>query len=507
MSDRTDGFGGLPVFPTSWDPSGLEFPPDSDFETGIEELVLQGEMEDSLDDAMTGKSSPRIWLLLHEQGQGPLSAVSALYFARELASRDQGVLVLDCDEEDPTLARWAGRLGSEGWADLARYGASVLTCGIQLPFPGRHGYLLGPGSYSPVDIQPNEIDQILSRLRRQADDIILVCPLGEAGRWWAPAAEIRIFCWNTGATSGERVAAVVEGLERSGTPLTGLVRFGAEPEAKPVVDGVGVPEPKTETAGPVDEPGRGAPAAGKAVPPVADYARKRGTSRVFWWMALAAVALIAMAGWYYVEYVREPGLDSPVGTGSPVAAGGGNSSETEGLAAEPGSRTTALDVPAAAMDSVTVAGQPATGDSLMTGSGLANRDVATDAAADAAAERPDEVVTAAPTAAASGETGGSADAQGEAGAGFFMDPYLIPVGEDGWALHVYSFPDEEGTAEQVEILHRKGFMTETRAVQIKDKGRWHRIYLGSFPTRAAAQEALEPLLKELGQDWGRPTEF
>ena len=81
------------------------------------------------------------------------------------------------------------------------------------------------------------------------------------------------------------------------------------------------------------------------------------------------------------------------------------------------------------------------------------------------------------------------------------------VGADGWALHVYAFPDEESTEDQLKILHRKGFMTEARAVQIKGKGRWHRIYLGSFLDRAAAQQALGPLLKELGEDWGRPTEF
>ena len=90
---------------------------------------------------------------------------------------------------------------------------------------------------------------------------------------------------------------------------------------------------------------------------------------------------------------------------------------------------------------------------------------------------------------------------------FFMDPYLVPVGSDGWALHIYSFPDEAGAEEQLEILQRKGFMTETRAVQIKGKGRWQRIYLGSFLSRASAQQALAPLLKELREDWGRPTEF
>ena len=88
-----------------------------------------------------------------------------------------------------------------------------------------------------------------------------------------------------------------------------------------------------------------------------------------------------------------------------------------------------------------------------------------------------------------------------------MDPYLVPVGSDGWALHIYSFPDEETARQEVATLERKGFRTETRAVQIKDKGRWYRVYLGSFRSKSEAQQALGPLLEELGEDWGRPTEF
>jgi sporulation related protein len=496
MNERDGRHGDLPVFPSSWDADNLDFPAGGDFEAEIEELVLQGELEDSLDEAMTGKSSPRVWLLLHEPGQGPLSAIVALYFARELGARDQGVLILDCEEEDPTLTRWAGRVGGEGWADMVRYGASVLTSGISLPFTGRQGYLLGPGSYSPVDIQPNEIDQILSRLRRQADDIILVCPLGEAGRWWAPNAEIRILCWNAPATSVERIETIVDGLDRSETPLTGLVRFGPEPEAvestEPSAsagDATEISEP-TEPTEPADSGTAPTPAATE-VPPIPDYARKRGTSRVFWWVALAAIGLIAVSAWYYFEYVREPVLDRVPGSGSPVAVVDQEPEMESGLGvADRDSLVTA------APDSLTLAGDMALADP-------GGRDTASDeVVAEVAAE-----IVAADGPNTDPQIEPMAEPEAPAEAQFFMDPYLIPVGSDGWALHVYSFPDEEGAVDQLEILKRKGFVTETRAVQIKDKGRWHRIYLGSFMTRAAAQEALDPLLKELGQDWGRPTEF
>ena len=119
---------------------------------------------------MQGKSSPRIWLFLHEPGRGDLSAAVAMSFARELAFRDQAALVLDCDDRDQALTRWAGRVEAEGWIDLARYGTSVLTSGVAMPFVGRRGYLLGVGSFAPTDVTGEEIDTLLTRLRRQADD-------------------------------------------------------------------------------------------------------------------------------------------------------------------------------------------------------------------------------------------------------------------------------------------------------------------------------------------------
>ena len=61
-----------------------------------------------------------------------------------------------------------------------------------------------------------------------------------------------------------------------------------------------------------------------------------------------------------------------------------------------------------------------------------------------------------------------------------MNPYLDPVGAKGWTLHVYSLPDSPGTAKQVKELDRRGFQSEVEIFDLGDKGRWFRIYLGSF---------------------------
>lgn len=547
MNDQAAPFEGLPVHGTSWDPARLDFPADADFQTGIGEWVSRGELEDPADRLMGGRPVPRIWLLLHEPGEGRLAAVTALSLARELMGRDQAVLLLDCDDERALLSGWADRHEQEGWIDLVRYGASLLTCGVRLPFPGRQGLLLGPGSYRPVDAQPDEIEQLLGRLRRQADDILLCCPIDASGRAWAEQADLRLLCWDRSrGESEERLHDLVKGMKEADTPLTGLVGFGPETapgepiasEAEPLEDEVTAdpgpgpttaaaaetptdqkrPDPEPEPDLPEDAepqaPSDSTPEetvervlreeetldngedlaaiAGNGDPDL--YARKRGTSRVFWWIALGALILIVGSVWYYREFVMVTPLD-----GQPTVA---RRDEQTGRMAP--TRNEAEAEPSA--------------DESMTGTDAAGEAGSAAGSADPtpqhpAAAGPGDTPPRQETEAPQEEAEPVADPVAEpvadepAAAEFHMDPYLVPVGADGWAVHVYSFPDSQSTAEELAILHGRGFRTAVRTVQIKDRGRWQRIYLGSFSSREEAQEALAPLLRKLGADWGRPTEF
>ncbi len=90
---------------------------------------------------------------------------------------------------------------------------------------------------------------------------------------------------------------------------------------------------------------------------------------------------------------------------------------------------------------------------------------------------------------------------------FSMDPYLTPAGVDGWSLHVYSFPDSMSAEKERKILAAKGFQSTTRVVHFKDKGRWFRLYLGNFKTKAEANKARKLLMAELGEDWANPVRF
>jgi cytoskeletal protein RodZ len=87
------------------------------------------------------------------------------------------------------------------------------------------------------------------------------------------------------------------------------------------------------------------------------------------------------------------------------------------------------------------------------------------------------------------------------------DPYQGPVGAAGWAVHLYSLPDSAGALKQVTWLDRKGIEAEWRAVDLGEKGRWYRVYAGSFPTKEAAQEAIPALKQRLGLDWAMPKRY
>ena len=88
-----------------------------------------------------------------------------------------------------------------------------------------------------------------------------------------------------------------------------------------------------------------------------------------------------------------------------------------------------------------------------------------------------------------------------------MGPYRTAVGAAGWALHLYSLPNQAGVDAELAELHRRGFKTEVRAIDTAAKGRWWRIYVGSFATRAEARVAVPLLKAKLRTDWANPTRF
>jgi hypothetical protein len=543
--DNPNGFpGALTEISTGWSAAELDLVPGEGFWARVEQIAVKGEMTRGLDAAMKGQSSPRIWLFLHEPGRGELSTAVAMSFARELAFRDQATLLLDCDDQDQALTRWAGRVEAEGWIDLARYGTSVLTSGVAMPFVGRRGYLLGVGSFAPTEVTGDEIDSLLTRLRRQADDLLLVAPADALGRRWAPAAAIRIFCWDREALSADEAAARAGQFNEAGFPLTAVATFQESAVEEQLVDDVlaevesspEIPEPAArettsaeEIAPPVESVDEGEPAASgapsddpepTAEPPdeALDDAvwrdlpleelsaasdagqddevrevpvlevnlkpvQERETSRVFWYGALVAVILIAVITAYYLKYVRVPaeGHFEQIDIAS----------ETMPAETRPGLTG----------NEETASGFQDLGERPAADAAFDSAVVATDEAENLAAARLDSVALAeaAPDTQPIAET-----TVVPPRVEFDMSPYLEPVGDRGWALHVYSLPDSSGTVEQVRELDRRGFRSEVRVFDLGGKGIWRRIYLGSFTTSTEARAAMPALLEKLRVDWAKP---
>jgi hypothetical protein len=506
----------LPVYTSGWSAGLISFEEGERFWPAVEKFTSQSSLNDSLDKAMMGGSSPRIWLILHESGNEALSAAAALAFAAELAARGQASLVLDCDHETHALSRWAGRDEAEGWIDLARFGTSVLASSEVLPFEGRRGYLLGAGSFVPADLASQEIADLVARLRRQADDIFLVAPADEVGLMWAATADIRLVCWDRSQGDSPSLAAISQMYSSAGHALTGAVGFGV-PD---VYAGAGVGRDEVEVVedrlsegslesdvDPVVDFGAGAESAGgdrwqdpsPALRPNAADGGGQGSSRVFWWFAGACVVAIALVGGWYLKYGRVPS--------------GGNIAEV----ALPNQPVVQMPAPAAETGIDPAAGEAPSGSPDDSTAAVVLAGAVADSAAVTAADEapgggrweeiPTEEVEVAATAADAADQVAAPVAEDPAAATFDMAPYREAVGSRGWALHVYSLPDSAGTAEQVAELDRRGFATTVEVVELAEKGRWWRIYLGSFPSRGAARRAMPPLLEKLRADWAKPVEF
>ncbi len=615
--NESNVFADLPVLETGWDGADPGFQAGEPFWTEVRRLAETGALAQHLDEAMAERPSPRVWFIVHEPGAPEMSATAALALAAALAGRGQAALVLDCDEQGMALTIWAEREETEGWIDVARYGASVLTAGEALPFPGRRGHLLGVGSFTPTDITPDEIAVMLKRLRRQADDLILVGPAGAASVPWLQHADVRLLCWNRTVRPASQLANMLSPFTASGAPLTGLLGFGAAaPEAAPAAgpeatladelaeapaaeaeatapatpaagpepaaprdpepalqadvvpaqdeqaaEAEPAPPPETdtgeaaavtseleaaleaiteaqpesdapvapaETEAPVEsgtpaepelppEHSWAAPASFEAEPTV------RKTSGVFWLVVVALSAFIVIISTYYLRYVRVPPeghfgrtelarRDSAEAarpqTGAAAAAGGaqqavpddGGGQESQETLDDDGDGAPVTD----AAEAVAEAASPPPA--------AVDEQVGDDPAADETTTERGE--TEAGNGATTTAAGGDAPAEpqettGEAPAvAFDMAPYTAPVGQAGWAVHVYSVPDSAGAHDQELELERMGFATAERIVEIKEKGgRWWRIYVGSFATRAEAAAALPALYGRLGIDWAKPERF
>ncbi|MEZ4388482.1 MAG: SPOR domain-containing protein [Candidatus Krumholzibacteriia bacterium] len=520
----------------------------------VARFAKESRLEALVDRCMDGRSAPRIWALLEAPAGGPAAAAAGLGIARVLADRGQAVVLLDGDEQEPRLTRWVGRTEQEGWIDMVRFGASLYASSAPLPSDNRRGSVLGVGSFAPTGVTPDEVADLLGRLRHQADDLVMVLPAKLRSQPWLEGANIRLLCWDLLGRSDADTRTIVSELERMGAGPSHLLGFGVEefaaindrlseeslagptraesdaattPPADSVPADPGLPDADAADETPVDDDLEDA--ADDAPPeemadstPVATDApdepreasaetdpQRRRSSGIFVFVAAAAFVCLALLGWFVVGQLRGP--QTPP---REVAAAGGSSvrptlpdaSEPAVVDETPGQ----MEVPPAeATGDAGPAGEPVAGEP---GETAADEPPAVAGPAGGGGVTPPGHAGAEPTVArpqtppAEAEPAAPQPADAPPAA-FDPTPFREPVGAAGWALWVYSLPDEATADREIRELDRRGLRAVARAVEIKDRGRWYRIYTGSFATRDEARTAAVGLKAYLREDWVVPARF
>lgn len=484
----------------------------------VRRYTRESHLEALADRCLDGRSAPRLWAVMEAPAAGPAAVATALGLAAVLADRGQAVVLLDGDEQEPRLTRWVGRTEQEGWIDMVRFGASLHASSAPLPSDNRRGSVVGVGSFAPTGVTAEEVADLLGRLRHQADDVVMVLPAKLRSQPWLAAAHIRLLCWDLLGRSGADTRTIVAELDRMGGRPTFLVGFGVEEfaaiqdrlsevpgevdaaapvvastpdEPAIVVDDVPpeAPAPAPEPASPHAEPASDDLAAASDVPPPPP---RRRSSGIFIFTAIAAVACLALVGWFLAGQLR--GTDEP---STPAVA----------VVAEPVRQEPVVQQPADVVDDMleepaAEAAEPDVTEVEEPPAVIDDQPELADAQADA------QPVAAEPTGPpAQVEAEAEVEVQEAPTPTFDAAPFRQPVGEAGWALWLYSLPDEATAAREVRQLERRGLVAVTRAVEIKDRGRWHRVYTGSFASRAEATAAAEGLKARLRHDWAVPSRF
>lgn len=507
MSSEFNTPHGLPLLVAGLGAGSIDFSAGEAFWKDARRIASEGTLGEYLDEAISGHSAPRTWLFLHEPGEWTLATAAAMAMAHTLAERDQSVVIIDGDGETCALSQQVGAEERAGWIDMARYGSGLLECGIDLPFQGRKGYLLPVGSYVPAEPTEAETDDLLRRLHRQADDVLICAPATAAGRRWAGRADLRLLCWDRADRASGLVEELAANFAGAELPLTGLVGYGL-----PAVDEAAEIHPE-DTDALVEEVVTEDPKAAAAIldeleiqdqETAADeefarseeeFARRKSNSGLFVWAAVVFVALIAVSGFYYLKYLRVPSE----GHFPPLA-------EDQGTSNQPAGQVVVAEIDSGITDRHEDLESPAGSDA---GGSDEIQPVTSPPLEDDSVQEPTPEPAPPVSREAQPQESDSPDPEPAKPAGreFDMGPYLSPTGEAGWALHVYSFSDSASAVAMQKTLGAKGYQSAVRGVLLEEKGRWYRVYLGSFAGRQEAFEAKGLLLPRLGEDWARIVRF
>jgi len=445
-----------------------------------------------------GANRPRVWLLTHRLGGEETGALGGLVLSGLMARRGHRVLLVDADEAEMILTRRSRRLFKSGWVDMMRYGSSLDAAAVTVDWEGMRGYFLGLGSYCPPEITAAEVAAWLPQLAGDVDDVVVVVGAAAAGPWQVSGARV-LFTWDRRRDPSSVLDRALADLATRDAPCDLVMACGPAPEPQKVpVAGPETPGKEPAAAEPAPDPS--SPAGGESVPGATVPVRKHssGIFRALALTGLVLVVIVAVAIWKATDLGRlaAPGLDeSPL----PQTSGGLPVSQpvtgTDTALADTAFTIEPLGgVPA---DSSQTLGQSETFD---------QPDAAPDSLSDT---NPDSLTTGSTAVPAEAAVSVPEPEDGDA-----MDPaerwrrfapaFGKTVGQDGWCLHVSSLHDSTAALREIRMIEARNVWAVGAPVVRRDSTRWFRIYVGSFPSRAAADSALPALKWKLKTDWAAP---
>ncbi len=271
------GPGGLVLFEAGVDPARLDLSGGPADWTHLPAMGLREFVEAHLvDDPEAGPDAQRVAIFLDAPRRTDTRAAAALACARDLITRGRRVAVVDGDDLQPDLSGWAGRLETEGWVDVVRYGVSPASAGVPLPWGPGDGRIMGVGSYHPVRAEAGEAQALVDRLLADVDTVLICASTGDRGAHWAELDAVRALCWDRARADATETALQVTDAAQLGAPLDATLAFGTA---------VAAGEP--ETAGV------------EAAPP-------RRSSPVFRRMAILMTVLVVVLGsWFLGQMMRQ----------------------------------------------------------------------------------------------------------------------------------------------------------------------------------------------------------
>lgn len=216
---------GLPLYPTGFAVAELRLDSGPMFWEEAQRLSSGEALAGFVAEHLEAPGAPRVCVILAPPDATAARAAASLMTARALGRRGHRVAVVDGDDLSPDLTRWAGRIDTEGWIDVVRYGSSPSAAAAVLPWAAPGGLLLGVGSYQPSRATGDEVRALVATLLEETDFVLVCASTGDRGAVWATVPSLRVLCWDQAALDASLCEVMIRDVGQLGDPPAAALVF------------------------------------------------------------------------------------------------------------------------------------------------------------------------------------------------------------------------------------------------------------------------------------------